>query len=92
MESHALALFFYEKFYDTHFQELELGPKSDMHLISSFFFFFFAVLDMEPRALCMLSKHCTTELYTQPLGFWGFFFLVVLGLELRASCLARQAF
>jgi hypothetical protein len=34
------------------------------------FFFFFAVLKMDPRALCMLDKCSVTELHPFPLAFW----------------------
>jgi hypothetical protein len=40
-----------------------------------FFFFFFAVLEIKPRALCLLGKHCyTTELHLQPTPIfkWGY--------------------
>jgi hypothetical protein len=33
-------------------------------------FFFIAVLGIELRALCMLGKHSTSELYLHPLSFF----------------------
>jgi hypothetical protein len=55
---------------------------------------FFSVLDIEPRAGCMLGKCFTTELYPQPLPpFISFIFIylfIVLEFELRTYTLSRS--
>jgi hypothetical protein len=41
-----------------------------VYCFGSFFFFFFTVLGIKSRVLCMLGKHSTTELHPQPFFVW----------------------